>query len=319
MMLRPAQNNQNAPILLWMQSLSDPTRARLLRLLDRSELTVAEMCTILQLPQSTVSRHLKVLLDDGWVAARRDGTSNLYRMPNAELDQAQKKLWSVVKLHAVPTSTSEQDDARLEQAIEARRSKSHAFFSSAAEKWDRMRAELFGHRIDAWAFAAALPSEAVVGDLGCGTGSVAQTIAPWVEQVIAVDSSAAMLQSARKRLRDHVNVDLRRAELTHLPMEDGTLTHAILVLVLPYMASPQQVFDEAFRVTRSGGKLIIVDMMPHDRSEYRDELGHSWQGFSANQIQTWMNQSGWCECKIVSMPQDPDAKGTGLFVASAVR
>ena len=220
MMLRPKQMTNAAPMILWMQSLSDPTRARLLRLLERTELTVVEMCTTLQLPQSTVSRHLKVLADDGWAGSRRDGTSNLYRMHISDMELPQKKLWSVVKGHSVASSTADQDDARLEQVIDARRSRSQAFFSSASEKWDRLRADLFGHRVDAWASAAAFPCDAVVGDLGCGTGAVAQILAPWVSHVIAVDSSAAMMQSARKRLKDHSNIELRRGELTQLPIEE---------------------------------------------------------------------------------------------------
>jgi len=319
MMLRPNSMTSSAPMILWMQSLSDPTRARLMRLLERTELTVAEMCTTLQLPQSTVSRHLKLLSDDGWVGSRRDGTSNLYRMPSGEMDAPQKKLWNVVKAHSVPASTAEQDDARLDQVVDARRSKSQAFFSSASERWDRLRAELFGHRVDAWALAAAIPPDAVVGDLGCGTGSVSLVLAPWADQVIAVDSSAAMLQSARKRLKELPNVQLRRGELTQLPIEDESLSHAILILVLPYLTNPQSVFQEAWRVTKPGGKLIVVDMIPHNRSEYREELGHSWLGFPAEQIQAWMNQAGWRQSKFVLVPHDPEAKGTGLFVTTALR
>lgn len=308
-----------APMICWMQTLSDPTRARLLRLLDKSELTVVEMCTTLQLPQSTVSRHLKVLADDGWVTSRRDGSSNLYRIMSAEMDQSQKRLWSVARAHSVPESTAEQDDARLEQVLEARRSKSQTFFSTAANRWDRLRTELFGNRIDAWALSAMLPNDAIVGDLGCGTGLMTQMISPWVKQVIAVDSSTAMLNSARKRLRDSSNVDLRRGELSQLPIDDNTLSLSILLLVLPYLVDPEAVFAEAHRVTRVGGRMVVVDMTPHDRVEYREELGHSWLGFSQDQIRGWMNETHWTMGRFQSLPPEPEAKGTGLFVATGIK
>ncbi len=304
-------------MILWMQSLSEPIRTRLLRILEKSELTVAEMCTTLQLPQSTVSRHLKVLSDDGWISSRRDGASNLYRMHPHDIDHAQKRLWNVVKNQSVSSVTADQDDARLEQVLDSRRSKSQAFFSSAAGKWDRIRTELFGHRVDSWALAAAIDSESIVGDLGCGTGVIAQSIAPWVEHVIAVDSSTAMLHTAKKRLKDAPNVELRRGELTQIPIEDGVLSIAILILVLPYLSAPQVAFSEAYRVCRPGGRLVIVDMVEHDRKEFREELGHSWLGFSNTQITGWLKHAGWNREQLVCLPPESEAKGPGLFVARA--
>jgi ArsR family transcriptional regulator len=306
-------------MIAWMQSLSDPTRVRLLRLLERSEMSVAEMCSTLQLPQSTVSRHLKTLSDDGWTSARREGVSNWYRWNGGEMPTSQKKLWSVARGSSVPESTAEQDDARLEQVLDARSSKSQNFFSNAAGKWDRLRGDLFGPRLDAWAIAAALDGHAIVGDLGCGTGMISQTLAPWVETVISVDSSTAMLQAARKRLKDFDNVDLRKGELTELPIDKATLKIAMLALVLPYLPDPQAVFAEAARVTQSDGRLIVMDMMPHDRIEYRDELGHIWMGFSRTQIADWMERSGWTPERWIVVPPDPEAKGTQIFVATAVR
>ena len=308
-----------APMMTWMQSLTDPTRVRLLRLLEKSELSVAEMCTTLQLPQSTVSRHLKVLADDGWTSARREGVSNWYRWNGSDMPATQKRLWSVARGHSLAEATVEQDDARLEQVLDARGSKSQNFFSTAAGKWDRLRGELFGPRLDAWAIAAAIDSQSVIGDLGCGTGLISHTLAPWVEQVIAVDSSLAMLNAARKRLKEIDNVDLRKGELTELPIEDAMLSVAMMVLVLPYLAEPQQAFDEAFRVTRCDGRLILLDMMPHDRNEYREELGHTWMGFSKSQIHGWMESVGWIPERWMVLPPEPEAKGTQIFVATASR
>lgn len=306
-------------MIAWMQSLSDPTRSRILRILERSEVSVAELCNVLQLPQSTVSRHLKVLVDDGWVNGRREGTSNWYRMGGSEMPPHQKKLWSVAKNHCLPETTSEQDDARLEQVLDSRRSKTQTFFSTAAGRWDRLRNELFGSRLDAWAIAAALNRSWTVGDLGCGTGTISQTLAPWVHRVIAVDASAAMIQSARKRLKDASNVEIRKGELTTLPIDDESLDLAMMGLVLPYLAEPQRVFREAARASRIDGRLVVLDMLAHDRTEYREELGHIWMGFSKAQISEWLTVAGWMLESFVTIPVEPEVKGTPVFVATAVR
>ncbi|MFN9461989.1 MAG: ArsR/SmtB family transcription factor [Planctomycetota bacterium] len=306
-------------MIAWMQSLSDPTRSRILRILERSEVSVAELCNVLQLPQSTVSRHLKVLVDDGWVSGRREGTSNWYRMGGSEMPPHQKKLWSVAKNHCLPETTSEQDDARLEQVLDSRRSKTQTFFSTAAGRWDRLRNELFGSRLDAWAIAAALNRSWTVGDLGCGTGTISQTLAPWVHRVIAVDASAAMIQSARKRLKDASNVEIRKGELTTLPIDDESLDLAMMGLVLPYLAEPQRVFREAARASRIDGRLVVLDMLAHDRTEYREELGHIWMGFSKAQISEWLTVAGWMLESFVTIPVEPEVKGTPVFVATAVR
>ena len=280
---------------------------------------MAELCNVLQLPQSTVSRHLKVLVDDGWVNGRREGTSNWYRMGGSEMPPHQKKLWSVAKNHCLPETTSEQDDARLEQVLDSRRSKTQTFFSTAAGRWDRLRNELFGSRLDAWAIAAALNRSWTVGDLGCGTGTISQTLAPWVHRVIAVDASAAMIQSARKRLKDASNVEIRKGELTTLPIDDESLDLAMMGLVLPYLAEPQRVFREAARASRIDGRLVVLDMLAHDRTEYREELGHIWMGFSKAQISEWLTAAGWMLESFVTIPVEPEVKGTPVFVATAVR
>src|SRR5262249_5134093 len=154
-----------------------PTRSRLLLLLDRQELTVSELCGIVQLPQSTVSRHLKALVDAEWIGSRADGTSNLYTT-NGELDGARRRLWLLVREQIASTPAAAQDQRRLESALAARRTKSQEFFSSGAGQWDRLRDELFGDRFHLAALAALADRDWTVGDLGCGTGSVSAALAP---------------------------------------------------------------------------------------------------------------------------------------------
>ena len=133
-----------APILDHMTALSDPTRCRMLLLLERHELTVSELCSVLQLPQSTVSSHLKTLADDGWVVSRRDGTSRFYGMVTDDLDDAARQLWSVIREQVSGTNGSEQDDRRLKTVLARRRSKSEEFFASASGQWEVVRGNLFG-------------------------------------------------------------------------------------------------------------------------------------------------------------------------------
>src|SRR5438046_7423204 len=233
--------NGRAPAILdHLASLADTTRSRILLLLDRHELTVSELCGILQLPQSTVSRHLKALADAGWIAARADGTSNLYTMTRDELDPSARRLWLLVREQVGPTAAAAQDQRRLQAALTDRRTKSQEFFSSSAGQWDRLRDELYGERFHLGALAAFAEREWMLGDLGCGTGETSATLAPFVRHVIAVDASAAMLQAARRRLQPFDNVELRRGDLEALPIDDAKLDAATLRLVRHYVRAPHR-------------------------------------------------------------------------------
>src|SRR5580765_4603920 len=245
--------NTRAPAILdHLAALADTTRSRILLLLDRHELTVSELCAIVQLPQSTVSRHLKALADAGWIAARAEGTSHLYTMTRDELDGSARRLWLLVREQVGPTPAAAQDQRRLQAALAERRTKSQEFFSSAASQWDRLRDELFGDRVHLGALAALADSDWVLGDLGCGTGQVSAALAPFVGRVIAVDSSAAMLQAAKRRLAAFDNIDLRRGELEALPIDDDRLDVAVLMLVLHHVPEPEQAVKEVARVLKPG-------------------------------------------------------------------
>src|SRR5438128_11036121 len=118
-------------------SLADITRSRLLLMLDRHELTVSELCGIMQLPQSTVSRHLKALADGGWVSARADGTSHLYTMTRQERDAPARRLWSLVRDQAGPTPAAAQDQRRLHATLADRRTEAQEFLPSSAGQAER--------------------------------------------------------------------------------------------------------------------------------------------------------------------------------------
>jgi ubiquinone/menaquinone biosynthesis C-methylase UbiE/DNA-binding transcriptional ArsR family regulator len=308
----------NAPAIFdRMSALADATRSRLLLLLERHELTVGELCQVLQLPQSTVSRHLKLLGDEGWVSARAEGTSRRYRMPADRMDPDARQLWQLVRGQVAALGAAEQDAQRLRSVLAQRSTRSREFFSSAAGEWDRLRAELFGRRADLVGLLGLLDESWTVGDLGCGTGQISQSLAPFVRHVVAVDSSPAMLDAARARLAELRNVETREGELESLPIADGELDAAIAFLVLHYVTDPAEALVQAARALRPGGRLLVVDMMPHDREEYVQAMGHVWQGFEAARLEGWMAEAGLGAFRYVPLPPDPAAKGPGLFAASA--
>jgi ArsR family transcriptional regulator len=308
-----------AAILEDLTALADATRSRMLLLLERHELTVSELCGILQLPQSTVSRHLKTLADAGWVSSRRDGTSRYYTLSLDEREPAARRLWLLLREQVSLTPGADQDARRLKGVLGRRQSKSQEFFASAAGQWDRLRQELFGRASHLQALPGLFDDRWVVADLGCGTGQVAAAIAPFVAKVVAIDRSSDMLETARRRLKDLPNVDVRRGELEALPLQDRELDVATFLLVLHHLPDPAAALAEAASTLRPGGRLLISDMLPHDHEEYRQQMGHVWLGFGDEQLRRLLAGAGFAQIRIAALPSDPDAKGPALFVASARR
>jgi ubiquinone/menaquinone biosynthesis C-methylase UbiE len=307
-----------APIFDDLSVLADATRSRMLLLLERHELMVTELCAVLQLPQSTVSRHLKTLADASWVSSRRDGTSRYYTLALEDREPATRRLWSLLREQVSSTPGASQDARRLKGILARRQSKSQEFFESAAGQWDKLREELFGAASHLQALPGLLDDRWTVGDLGCGTGQVADALAPFVAHVIAVDRSGEMLQAAKRRLRDARNVEVRRGELEALPIADGELDAATLLLVLHHLPDPAAALSEASRVLRPGGRLLIADMLPHDREEYRQQMGHVWLGFADDHMQRLLEAAGFDRVRMVPLPPREDARGPSLFAATAV-
>ena len=306
-------------ILDHMSALADPTRCRILLLLEKHELTVSDLCAVLQAPQSSVSRHLKTLADDDWVSSRRDGTSRFYSMPLDDLDSGASRLWPLIREQVAATAAAGQDERRLQGVLARRRAKSQEFFATAAGSWDRLRTDLFGDTFYLWAVLGLIDPSLVVGDLGCGTGQLTETIAPYVRRVIAVDGSADMLDAARTRIGERPNVDIRQGELEALPLQPGELDAAMLSLVLHYSPDPARALAEVGRVVKPGGRLLVVDMLPHEREEYQHQMGHVWLGFSEKQLSRFLTGAGFGDIRMRGLPADPEAKGPALFVAAATR
>jgi SAM-dependent methyltransferase len=307
------------PLLDSFSALADATRCRMLWLLEQQELTVSELCSVLQLPQSTVSRHLKTLADAGWVTSRRDGTSRYYALASGDADQARAQIWALTRAQLVGRAGIEQDARRLSSVLAGRSRTSQAFFATAAGEWDHLRDDLFGGQLSVQALVSLLPDHWAVGDLGCGTGPLLPLLSSSVRQVIGVDGSDEMLAAARSRTSLLPNVDLRRGSLEALPIDDGTLDAAVMMLVLHHLPSPAAALSEACRVLKPGGRLLIVDMAPHEHEDYRQQMGHVWLGFSDDHLRRLCEQSGLDLRRVAPLVPVTEARGPTLFAATAVK
>jgi SAM-dependent methyltransferase len=266
-----------AALLGWMEGLADETRLRLLRVLEREELSVQELCGVLRLPQSTVSRHLKTLSGQGWLKSRRQGTATFYAF-SPDAGAGAKRLWKVARTETDGWGAVEQDELRLEALLKARRSEAERFFAGAAAEWDRVRAEAYGSSFEHALLRALPPREWTIADLGCGTGSFTVELAKTGAKVIGVDQSAAMLRVARKYMKEFDNVELHQASLEELPIPDRTCDVALLVLALSYVAQIEPVLREAFRILVPGGRLLVVDAYAHGDEQFRRRLGQARPG-----------------------------------------
>ena len=311
-----APRRRPAALLGWMDGLADETRLRLLRVLEREELSVQELCGVLRLPQSTVSRHLKTLSGQGWLASRRQGTATFYRFSDSA-DAGARRLWKLARAETDGWAAAEQDEVRLEARLRARREGAEEFFAGAAQEWEALRAEAYGHRFEREALLGLLPPDLTVADLGCGAGTLSAALAPHVAKVIGVDQSAAMLRAARRRLEPFDNVELHRAGLEALPLPNRSCDAALLVLVLSYVPEVAPVLAEAARILAPGGRLVVVDLARHDDEPFARRLGQARLGFGQDDLARAFAAAGLAEPVVRPLPPEAGARGPALFIATA--
>ena len=308
------------PVSTCLSALAEPVRLRILRVLQSEELSVGEVAKVTQLPQSTVSRHLKTLAEVGFVSRRSVATATLYRLLVDDLDPAIRPLWIAVRSQLESLPHAEGDRRRLDLVLAERRIDSKDYFGRVAGDWNEIRQTLFGTGFTAQALLALLNPDWVVADLGCGSGDVTRLLHPHVRRVIAVDQNEAMLEAARQRLGSHRNVEFVASDLESLPIPDASVDAVVHSLVLHHIHDPARVLAEAGRVLRSansGGVAVVIDMLAHDRDEYRRTMGHQHLGFSKESIEDYFRQSGFGAVRFHELPTSTDARGPGLFVASA--
>lgn len=305
---------------LLFRSLSDGTRRKVLALLQRHDLSVSELVEVLTQPQSTVSRHLKVLREVGLIRDRRQGNTVMYSVHCAlgerEASELPARLLGWVAEQPLPAALRR----RLEAVIERRTEMSRRFFRSVGGRWDTLREQSFGSGFHLEALIALAPARWTVADIGTGTGYLLPPLAEHFRQVIGVEQVDAMLEVAGERVSAGAmsNVELRRGDLAHLPIPDDGVDLAIAMLVLHHVPEPRHALSELHRIVRPGARVLIVEQWAHDNEAFRDRMQDRWWGFDPGELRAMMRGVGFDRIRshrLATVQRSEDAPE--LFVVTA--
>ncbi len=306
-------NMKEAPAVF--RLLGDEVRLRLLRLLATERLNVTELTGILGIAQSGVSRHLGLLRDSGLVEERREGGFTYYQVPTADSRNGTAPLWQMLDAHFADSAeepVARADRARLKEVLRLRK-ESFANHGDGQQlvpgrSWAAW-ARALGHLLPAWD----------VADLGCGEGYLTVEAAGWARRVIAVDRSADVLSRAQAlaRRRGVSNIAWQQGDLERVGLADEAVDVTLLSQALHHAAEPERAVAECVRITRPGGRVLVLDLRRHDEAWVRDRLGDRWLGFDDAQLGKLMKAAGLADVHV-----DVGARLTGdpftVLVASGL-
>lgn len=272
-----------------LQLFAEPTRVRLMALLEEEELTVAELVTITELAQSSVSTHLGKLRDAGLLRDRRQGASTLYAMNDANMPESAKQVWALVR-GEIKDTVLDGDKGRCLDVLKVR-SSPHGWPDAVAGQmerhyspgrtWEAMARGLFG-----------LMQLGDVLDAGSGDGTIAQLLAPRARSVTCLDRNDKMVDAARARLAKVKNASVCQGDVHELPFADGAFDHVLLFNILTQATTPGRVVIEAARVLRDGGNLAIVTLAAHDHADVAANYRDLHAGFSTSQLRRMLQKAG---------------------------
>lgn len=301
-----------------LRALADPTRLRLVALLEEGELSVAELQEITKLAQSRISTHLGLLSETAIVIARREGKRTYYRLqPDRASEEGRLVALAVRGASELPEH--ERDELNRRRVVTLRDEQAQVYFNQVAGRFDRSYGpgrswQAFGHLL-----LRILPP-LVVADLGSGEGLLAELLARSCKQVIAVDNSEKMVEfGARKARKNGVqNLEFRLGDLSHPPIDDGVVDLVILSQALHHAEDPQKALQEAHRILKPGGRVMILDLLRHTFGQAHELYGDRWLGFEEADLHRWLEAVGFraVELSVVAREEQPPHFETLLATAA---
>ena len=283
------------------KALADEGRLRILRAIDQAELSVAELVQALEMPQSTVSRHLKPMREAGLVASRRDGTSVYYNRGELFRDAAFAR---ILNERLKEMAVANRDAAAVERVLDFRRMKSREFFDEIAGRYGTLTEPGGGWQALAAGLAAGF-ADKTVADLGCGEGALALLLARFATKVVAFDQSENMLQLVAERAKEQnvlERLDLRVGNLESLELAGEEFDAVFISQSLHHTSNPEDVIRSAAAGLKNGGQLVILDLVRHEHEWTREEWADQWLGFDPIEIRAWLGGAGIEPSIVDSLP-----------------
>ncbi|HEY1254064.1 MAG TPA: metalloregulator ArsR/SmtB family transcription factor [Terracidiphilus sp.] len=290
-------------IIKTLRILADPNRLRILLLLGSEELSVAELQEILIMGQSTISTHLSQLKQAGLVEDRRTGKSSLYRLIAVDgllaglLAQAKKEI-----------PEAEADSQAMRRTVKKRQDTMRAFFDSVAGRLGKDYVPGRSWKAMVEALLRLLPPM-VIADLGAGEGGFALLLAQSAKRVVAVDSSAKMIEVSREQALRHgiKNIDFRLGDMESLPIEDRAVDLVFFSQSLHHALHPQHALEEACRILSPAGRIVILDLLKHRFEEAREIYADEWLGFSESEMEAMLQQAGFTQLQTSVVHKEPES------------
>ncbi|WP_263349968.1 ArsR/SmtB family transcription factor [Acidicapsa acidisoli] len=283
---------------------ADPNRLRILLLLRDEELSVAELQEILVMGQSTISTHLSQLKQAGLVEDRRTGKSSLYRLT---ADGSGQVLEGLLKQACAELPEAAADQATMRRVVKKRQDKMRSFFDSVAGRLGKDYVPGKSWKGVAEALLRLMPPM-VIADLGAGEGAFALLLAQRATKVIAVDTSAKMIEVGREQaLRSGVkNVEYRLGDMEEVPIDDASVDLVFFSQSLHHALHPDRAVQEAWRILKPGGRIVILDLAKHRFEEARELYADEWLGFSESELESMLEKAGFHHAQTSVVHKEPE-------------
>lgn len=287
-----------------LRALADPTRLRLMALLEQEELSVNELQEITRLGQSRISTHLGQLQEAGLVASRREGKRTFYKLNGT----SRKETESLVRLAVAggkELPEANEDDVNLRRTVALRKEQAQVYFNQVAGRFDRSYGpgrswQAFGHLL------LRIVPRVDVADLGSGEGLVSELLAARARKVIAVDNSEKIINFGAEKAKKNglKNLEFRLGDLEAPPISPNSVDIAVLSQALHHAKEPARAIEGAYKILRNGGQVLILDLLEHSFEEARELYGDRWLGFKTSDLHQWLEAAGFKRIEISAVARE---------------